>query len=334
MRESLANYGGPQDHGMSLFRYDRARWVVALVGTALLVLIGVFPPWDLVAPRCSDAGCVVLHHPMGHGFILSPPSGWPHSGRYDRGYQLDIRRWAVESSTVVLVVFGLMIGLGGLAPPGIPRPNECGGDASATGRPGDQDDRDSQRAASGAVRTQEELFDASTKVAYELTMIARTANILMRKPRSASQSEEAQVIYNALVHCFLLGVRNLYEFFWGADRDGIHAKAFVEPRKWTAKKPIFRKGHHWTPIGNARDSSDGENLIQLIQTRLAHLSWKRVSEGKIQWGVGPIAAGFLSPFSTFANQARAGCLSPDFLGAVQELDAIVQAAGIVPLEAR
>jgi len=167
--------------------------------------------------------------------------------------------------------------------------------------------------------TPPEFCEASAKVAYELGMVAHTARALHYYRVPESPSLECQLIYNALIHSFLLGIRNLYEFLWGGQSDGIHAKAFVEPGKWTAKRPKFRKGEHWKPMNHTGNPVDGQDLIKLIQTRLAHLSWKRVSEGKVAWFVLPIAAEFVAPLSTFVSQVAADRLSPDLCTAVQEL---------------
>lgn len=97
--------------------YESLQRIIGLLGTSLLIIIGVFPPWEKLTPVCRDAGCVVLPNPFGHRFILLPPSGSPGGGIYssNRGFQLDIRRWAVESVTVVFMMLGFMFGLNRLS---------------------------------------------------------------------------------------------------------------------------------------------------------------------------------------------------------------------------
>jgi len=180
------------------------------------------------------------------------------------------------------------------------------------------------RQMSTAVRTNYEYREASAKVAYELQMLVQTACILHAEVDSRSTNGAQAVIHNALIHAFLLGVRNLYEFFWRGDRDGIHARDFMEPERWTHKQPKFQKSKHWSPVDEAKAPSEGEDLMKLIHTRLAHFSWKRVSEGKICWMVDQIAPEFVEPLQVFVNKVAPDRLSPDFLGAVEELEEAVR----------
>ncbi len=173
------------------------------------------------------------------------------------------------------------------------------------------------------VRTADEFREASKKVGYELGMLTGTVKILDAVAGTVSATVEDETIRNALIHSFLLGVRNIHEFFWGGKEDGIHARDFIQSEQWTAKQPRLRRGKYWVPADEAKAPPQGQDLITLIHTRLAHLSWRRVSEGKIHWVTRQIAAEFLVPLQTFTTKATPDRLSPKFLAAVEELEDFV-----------
>jgi len=92
---------------MTSLQLYRRRRAVAVVGAALLGVIGVFPPWQRLDQRASGNGSVVLVSPAGYRFILSPPRFHP-----SRGFQIDIGRWVVQYATVVALGTGLILALG------------------------------------------------------------------------------------------------------------------------------------------------------------------------------------------------------------------------------
>lgn len=192
----------------------------------------------------------------------------------------------------------------------------------------------------GKRRTDEELHEGASKLAYELRMLFNTAVVLNRLNRlwSAQTAPDdwcihevpvpAQLTYNAFVHSFLLAVRNVHEFFFpglGVHPNTMKAKDFVEPAAaWSLDPPVFTTPKHWRFVDPPKEPSMGIDFIKLIHTRLAHLTWDRVSEGKIAWVVENIVLEFIAPTRRFAYLVAPGRLSDDFRSAVSEIEAIAE----------
>lgn len=144
-------------------------------------------------------------------------------------------------------------------------------------------------------RTEDEAKAAIERLAYEIKMLTRTASYSSRKLKR----KRTKVVRNALVHSFLLAVRNLHEFFFSTNdhADTIYAKTFIE--SWELKKPNFREGFHWHRVEENEEGPKSKDFFSIISQRLHHITWARVKESKLNWHEQAITNEFLVPIRKF-----------------------------------
>ena len=74
---------------------------VLLIGIAVIVLMGLFPPWQETRARENRP---LSRSPAGYHFILTPPSGYRSIG-----YTLDFARIAVQFIEVGAITAGAVL---------------------------------------------------------------------------------------------------------------------------------------------------------------------------------------------------------------------------------
>lgn len=139
---------------------------------------------------------------------------------------------------------------------------------------------------------------ATTKLRYELMMLLGTLN----KLRDGGPSLKLQdpVLYNALLHSFLLAVRNLHVFLYSTK----------EPHQGDIiAEDLFDDSNTWT---TGRPGSRDQDLLDLINRRLCHLTWDRVFLEKPGWHCEPIAQTLASALERFVELANEGDLDDEF----------------------
>lgn len=84
---------------------NKRQKIIILVGTALICLIGLYPPFTFVVHDPTFGGEVFA----GYSFILLPPK--PKGQSYLVHVKVDVERLAVQWVLVILVVTGLVVAM-------------------------------------------------------------------------------------------------------------------------------------------------------------------------------------------------------------------------------
>lgn len=146
-------------------------------------------------------------------------------------------------------------------------------------------------------RSTEDLSRASIAVQYELVTLAQTHDLLQELGADWESSPKDRAMSNAFLHAFLLSARSLLGFLYARNpwpSDIIAEDFFDEPEEWRCNR-------------TARDPelANGE-LANMINKRLAHLTWDRANASKPLWGPFKIACDIGSVLQSFLQLVDEG----------------------------
>lgn len=140
------------------------------------------------------------------------------------------------------------------------------------------------------VPSQLEKREAIDKVAYEIYMLAGTAQLLMRQKRHTIELD--RICYDSILEAFLVAIRNLHQFLFperkknNLRRNADHIITDDFRPSWSYAKPQFIKGLHYRLIEPHKQDPpriEDNEIVHIISQRLHHLCWPRVTESKISW---------------------------------------------------
>lgn len=130
------------------------------------------------------------------------------------------------------------------------------------------------------MRTDTTLRKASLAVNYEINMMGNSLQAMLRSNVTIESLPEEHLVANALLHAFLLAVRNLCKFLYshGHQANDIIAEDFFDNHvAWHNVRPRL-------PL----EFEEGK-LAKLISRRLLHLTYERAEGTKPTWGAFRIA---------------------------------------------
>lgn len=157
-------------------------------------------------------------------------------------------------------------------------------------------------------RTEPELRQASTKLAYEIGMLTGTLRELPHVGDALSNDSQRRVVHNALIHAFLMFVRNVHSFLFIQPRlpeDLVASDFFDEPAEWTTARPD-------DPLADSP-------WREIINYRVAHLSWKRLECDPPDWPMDQLAAVLCGPLRLFSEIVDDAKVDPQLRSRISEL---------------
>lgn len=160
-------------------------------------------------------------------------------------------------------------------------------------------------------RPADDLRRASINLAYEIDMLTGIVRVLLQERVAPPRSERDTVVHNALIHAFLMFIRNLHAFLYmkGQKPDDLVALDFFdEDSQWTTRRPL-------DPI-----RCNGSRLREMINYRVAHLSWKRLETVPPEWPFLEMAHALSQSILSFRRLVDESRIDDAFKKSVSEMD--------------